>query len=83
MHQDKYFNTRIRVRGVDARGVLHSIADCFESLQNFIVKEITLKTHDGIFEGSIVVSVYNTENVQLVCNELIKIENVTKAVRED
>jgi GTP pyrophosphokinase len=83
MHQDKYFNTRIRVRGVDARGVLHSIADCFESLQNLIVKEITLKTHDGIFEGSIVVSVYNTENVQLVCNELIKIENVTKAVRED
>lgn len=83
MHQDKYFNTSIRVRGVDARGVLHSIADCFESLQNFIVKEITLKTHDGIFEGSIVVSVYNTENVQLVCNELIKIENVTKAVRED
>lgn len=81
--QTEYFDTRIFVRGVDARGVLHSIADCFETLKQFLVREITLKTHDGIFEGTIVVGVYHTDDVKAICQELMKIEHVTKAVRED
>jgi GTP pyrophosphokinase len=79
----RYFDARIFVRGVDARGVLHSIADCFESLQQFLVKEITLKTNDGIFEGTLLLGVYHVEDIRLVCEALRKIENVTKAVRMD
>ena len=79
----RYFDARIFVRGVDARGVLHSIADCIESLQQFLVKEITLKTNDGIFEGTLLLGVYHVEDIRLVCEALRKIENVTKAVRMD
>ena len=81
--RQRYFDTRIFVRGVDAKGVLHSIADCFETLQQFLVKEITLKTNDGIFEGSLIVSVYHVDDIHMVCDALRKIENVTKAVRMD
>jgi GTP pyrophosphokinase len=81
-HQ-RYFDMRIFVRGVDAKGVLHSIADCFETLQQFLVKEITLKTNDGIFEGMLLVSVYHVDDIHMVCDALRKIENVTKAVRMD
>jgi GTP pyrophosphokinase len=81
--RQRYFDTRIFVRGVDAKGVLHSIADCFETLQQFLVKEITLKTNDGIFEGSLLVSVYHVDDIHMVCDALRKIENVTKAVRMD
>lgn len=83
MGRKRYFDTRIFVRGVDAKGVLHSIADCFETLQQFLVKEITLKTNDGIFEGSLLVSVYHIDDIHMVCDALRKIENVTKAVRMD
>jgi GTP pyrophosphokinase len=79
----RYFDTRIFVRGVDAKGVLHSIADCFETLQQYLVKEITLKTNDGIFEGSLLVSVYHVDDISMICDALRKIENVTKAVRMD
>ena len=79
----RYFDTRIFVRGVDAKGVLHSIADCFETLQHYLVKEITLKTNDGIFEGSLLVSVYHVDDISMICDALRKIENVTKAVRMD
>ena len=77
------FESRFFVRGVDARGVLHSIADCFETMKQFLVREITLKTHDGIFEGTIVVSIYHTDDAKNICQELMKIEHITKAVRED
>ena len=83
MGRTQYFDARIFVRGVDAHGVLHSIADCFETLQQFLVKEITLKTNDGIFEGTLLLSVYHADDVRLICDTLRKIENVTKAVRMD
>ena len=83
MGRTRYFDTRIFVRGVDARGVLHSIAECFETLQQFLVKEITLKTNDGIFEGTLLLGVYHTDDIRMVCDALRKIENVTKAVRMD
>jgi GTP pyrophosphokinase len=81
--RQRYFDTRIFVRGIDAKGVLHSIADCFESLQQFLVKEITLKTNDGIFEGTLLLGVYHVDDIHMVCEALRKIENVTKAVRMD
>lgn len=82
--EGEYFDARISIRGVDARGVLHNIADCFESVQqDFLVKEITLKTHDGIFEGTILVAVRHVHDVQLVCEALQNIDHVKKAVRED
>jgi GTP pyrophosphokinase len=83
MGRVRYFDARIFVRGVDARGVLHSIADCFESLQQYLVKEITLKTNDGIFEGTLLLGVFHVDDIRMVCEALRKIENITKAVRMD
>ncbi len=80
-HKQLYFDTRIFLRGVDSHGVLHSIADVFERLNHYLVREITLSTRDGIFEGSMLVSVFDTEDVDCICQQLAEIENVTKAVR--
>lgn len=83
MHKSMLFDTKIYIKGIDSRGVLYSIADVLHKQNAFVIKRITLETNDGIFEGSIDISVYDTEDVKAVCDSLKQIEQVTKAVRVD
>ncbi len=80
-HKVMLFDVNIEIRGVDAQGVLYAIAEVLHKLNHFTVKHITLKTNDGIFDGTLTLSVYDTEDVENVCNRLKTIENVTEAVR--
>ena len=76
-----YFDTNIYIKGVDSQGVLYAIADVLKDLSQFIVKRITLTTNDGIFEGEVTISVFDTDDVDNICTQLKQIEKVTKAVR--
>ena len=82
-HKTIYFDTRIHIKGIDSKGVLFSIAEVLQKLDKFIVKRISLETNDGIFDGSIDMSVFDTDDVKEVCSQLMKLENVTQAVRID
>lgn len=80
-HKVLLFDVQLEIRGVDSQGVLYAIADVLHKLTHFIVKRITLDTDDGIFEGRLTISVYDTDDVENVCAQLKQIENVTEAVR--
>lgn len=80
-HRVLQYDVKIQIRGIDSQGVLYSIADVLHKLVHFIVKSITLNTDDGIFEGYLTISVYDTTDVTSVCEQLKQIENVTEAVR--
>lgn len=82
-HKTIYFDTTIYIKGVDSQGVLYSIADVLHKLNQFLIKRITLETNDGIFEGYIEMTVFDTDDVKHICEALKQIENVTKAVRID
>ena len=75
------FDAQFEIEGIDAQGVLYAIADVLHKLTHFVVKRITLDTNDGIFEGRMTISVYDTEDVDNICRELMQIENVKKAAR--
>ena len=80
-HKQLLFDVTIFLRGMDSQGVLYAIADVLHKLTQFQVKSITLSTTDGIFEGKLFMSVFDTADVQQVCNALMSIENITEAVR--
>ena len=80
-HKKIHFDTKIMIKGVDSQGVLYAIADVLQKLNQFIVKRIALETNDGIFEGSLDISVFDTDDVKQICHALMQIENVTKAFR--
>ena len=80
-HKVMLFDVKIEIRGIDSQGVLYAIADVLHKLTHFTVKRITLDTNDGIFDGQLTISVYDTDDVESVCNQLKQIENVTEAVR--
>lgn len=80
-HKVMLFDVQIEISGVDSQGVLYAIADVLHKLTHFTVKRITLDTNDGIFGGQLLMSVYDTDDVEEVCRQLKNIENVTSAVR--
>lgn len=82
-HRVMFFDTSIYIKGVDSQGVLYAIADVLHKQTQYLIKRITLETNDGIFEGSIDFSVFDNEDVKILCQQLKQIENVTKAVRID
>ena len=75
------FDANFEVRGVDQQGVLYAIADTLHRLTHYTVKHISLDTDDGIFEGKLTISVFDTSDVANICEELKQIESVTKAAR--
>ena len=80
-HKVMLYDVDIQFRGVDSPGVLYSIAEVLRKLSHFSVKSLHIDANDGIFEGKLVLSVYDTEDVQQVCDNLKNVENVTEAVR--
>ncbi len=80
-HKVYLYDVTLSIRGVDAKGVLYAIADVLNKLSHFTIKRITLNTNDGIFEGELLIALYDTDDVTTICNELKQIENVTQAVR--
>ena len=82
-HKKLYFDAKIYIKGVDSQGVLYSIADALHHLEKFIVKRINIESNDGIFEGHLDISVFDTDDVKQICETLMKIESVTKATRVD
>ena len=82
-HKVRLFETTIYLKGMDSQGVLYAIADVLHKQHQFIIRRITLTTNDGIFEGSIDISVYDTDDVRALCDSLMQLENVESAVRVD
>lgn len=82
-HKKLFFDTTIYIKGVDSQGVLYAIADVLHKQTQYVIKRITLETNDGIFEGSIDLAVFDTDDVKSLCQQLKQIEYVTKAVRID
>lgn len=82
-HRRRHFDATIYIKGVDAHGVLYSIADVLQAQSEFIVKRITLESRDGIFEGNFDISVYDTSDIVTVCAALRRLPHISHAVRTD
>lgn len=81
MHKQRLFDAKISIRGIDSHGVLYAIADVLHGMTHFTVRSITLNTDDGIFEGYLIISVYDTSDVATICERLRALENVTEVAR--
>lgn len=80
-HKQHLYHTTIRLRGVDGSDVLFSIATVLQKIHNAPVHAIQLSSNDGIFEGTISLSVYDTADLRNICQQLQAVEQVQEAVR--
>ena len=77
------YDIPVHVEGIDAPGMLMSIAQAMGEFPHFVLKAIHLDTDDGIFTGTLTIALTSSADVARVCNRLMHIEQVAKANRVD
>ncbi len=80
-HQILFFPATVQVNGIDHVGVLHQITGILSAQLNVNIRNINISTHDGLFQGEILLEVHDAQDVKSICNDLKKIEEIKTAVR--
>ena len=80
-HREQRFPVTIYIKGVDENGVLFAIAKLFSSQLQAAVRNISLQSNDGIFDGTLEVMLYDTEELNLLLDSLHKMSNIAEAYR--
>jgi len=74
------FEATISITGIDAVGMLGTISLIISGFNVNILK-LAVETSEGIFSGTIKMRVHNTEDVQKLCEELSKVDNIMSVHR--
>ena len=69
-HHTPLFETKLVIRGIDSKGLLNAITQVFFEDFKVSITAIDLKTHDGVFQGTISVKVLDTRQVEAICQIL-------------
>ncbi len=81
MHRDHLFETQIHVDGIDKVGTLFQIAESLSKKHGLNVKGLNIKTDAGLFAADLTILVHDTREVNDICQDLMKIETILKAIR--
>ncbi len=80
-HKQLYFSATIHMEGLDHLGVLHQVTDVLSHQLNVNIKRLNIEGNDGIFQGDIQVEVHDAADLQLICRDLKKIEEIKAVTR--
>lgn len=80
-HKALSFIQTLEIKGIDKRGVLIEILRVISGEFEGNISRMNIETQDGIFTGQFAITVHDTEDIDLLCKNLIKIENVNSVQR--
>lgn len=80
-HKVLSFLTTIEISGLDEPGMLRKIAKIITEDYNINIKSINIDSKDGVFNGQLAIYVYSTEDINLLCMNLLKISSVESVKR--
>jgi len=80
-HKKLFFPATISINGIDHVGVLHQITGILSLQMNVNMQHLQIDVHDGIFHADIQLEVHDVEDVQQICRDLKKIEEVESVTR--
>lgn len=81
MQHSHLFLTTIHVEGADEPGTLFKIAESLFLHSGINAKGMTIDTDKGLFYADLKVYVHDTKEVNALCQDLLKVEAILKAVR--
>ena len=77
------FLAGIKVTGMDEVGIVNNITKIISSEYNVNMRSISFDTNDGVFEGTIMVFVHDTNHLTELMNKLKKVHGVINVTRVD
>ncbi|HEY9176299.1 MAG TPA: TGS domain-containing protein, partial [Flavipsychrobacter sp.] len=75
------FLTGVRIIGLDDVGVIQKITNVISAELKMNMRSISIDSHDGIFDGTIMVYVYDTKELDRLCRKLVALEGINKVTR--
>lgn len=80
-HKALSFIQTLEIKGIDKRGVLIEILRVISGEFEGNISKMNIETMDGIFTGRFSITVHDTEDIDLLCKNLTKIDNVNSVQR--
>jgi GTP diphosphokinase / guanosine-3',5'-bis(diphosphate) 3'-diphosphatase len=77
------FMAGIRVDGIDDVGIVNSITRIISNELNVNMRSISFDSHDGVFEGNIMVFVQDTHHLTDLMKKIKEVKGVTAVTRVD
>ncbi len=75
-HKELSFPAVIEIKGFDKTGILMEILKVISEQYSVNIQKVDVETHEGIFEGTIRLYVHDTEDVNNLCMNILKIKEV-------
>ncbi len=75
------FVVNLHIRGIDHIGVLNQITAILSQDLNINIKKLIIETHDGLFDGEVILNVHSIKDVKAIRAKLIKIEEIEEVTR--
>lgn len=80
-HKKLFFPAVLQVEGIDHVGVLHQMTAVLSQDLSINIHRLLIETHDGIFTAQLELGVHDVEDVQTICKDLKKIEEIENVTR--
>ncbi|RYD77688.1 MAG: bifunctional (p)ppGpp synthetase/guanosine-3',5'-bis(diphosphate) 3'-pyrophosphohydrolase [Sphingobacteriales bacterium] len=81
--QELTFLTGLRIVGIDDVGLINNITKVISNDFKVNMRSITVDTNEGIFDGSIMIFVNDTEHLENLIKNLLEVKGVTGVTRFD
>ncbi len=81
-HKAMFYLSNLEIRGIDRMGLLLDLATVITSDFDTNIREITVRSHDGIFEGRLGVYVRDIDSLNDLMDKIRKIKGIESVKRE-
>lgn len=75
------FLSGVRILGLDDVGVIQKITNVISAELKMNMRSISIDSHDGIFDGTIMVYVHDREELDALCQQLAALEGISSVER--
>lgn len=77
------FLAGIRITGIDEVGVINNITKVISNELKVNIRSISIESNDGIFEGTIMLFLQDTDHLEILTNKLKKVKGILTVSRID
>lgn len=76
MHRTMFFDATIGISGIDRTGLLLDVSKVISAQLGINIHRLTIKSDEGLFEGTIELRVHDRDDVQTIIKSLKRIEDL-------
>jgi GTP pyrophosphokinase len=80
-HKVYSFEEILEIKGIDKKGILIEILKVITEVYAVNISKITIDTEAGIFEGRFHIYVHDTEEINSICRNILKIKEINSVQR--